>query len=161
MQDDVALDIEIEEQAVRWSRSEVLRRFIEAVEAHQRALPMTSETRRRTREWLSRARRHADRLDPLQNGYIDGLLAPIPNPAPRKEEAAAPITAPSPPPASAPVSGPQRMGLSISQAAAQSGLSRSFLYREMDEGRLPFVKKGRRRLILATTLADYMARSDT
>jgi len=32
MQDDVALDIEIEEQAVRWSRSEVLRRFIEAME---------------------------------------------------------------------------------------------------------------------------------
>jgi excisionase family DNA binding protein len=159
MQDDFALDIEIEEQALRWSRSEALRRFIAAVAAHQRAFPMNSETRRRAREWLARARQHADRLDPLQNGYIDRTFATIPSRVSKKEEVAPPAVPPAPSSASNNAPPPQRMALSISQAVVQSGLSRSFLYRAMDEGGLPFIKKGRRRLILAAALAEYLTRS--
>ncbi|HTR77470.1 MAG TPA: helix-turn-helix domain-containing protein [Gemmatimonadaceae bacterium] len=59
-----------------------------------------------------------------------------------------------------PRSGESRLTLSIPAAVEASGLSRSFLYRAMTRGELAFIKKGRRRLIPTTALADYLQRSD-
>ena len=53
-----------------------------------------------------------------------------------------------------------RIAMSIPDAVIASGLSRSFLYRAMTRGELAFIKKGRRRLIPTTALADYLQRSD-
>lgn len=49
--------------------------------------------------------------------------------------------------------------LDIRRAAEFSGLSRSKLYQDMEAGRLPFLKVGRRRLIPKRGLLTYLARS--
>ena len=53
-----------------------------------------------------------------------------------------------------------RLAVSVREAVAMSGLSRSFLYEAMSRGELPFIKKGRRRLIPTSSLSDYVLRSD-
>lgn len=53
-----------------------------------------------------------------------------------------------------------RIAWSIPDAVAASGLSRSFLYRAMTRGQLAFVKKGRRRLIPAAALSNYVLQTD-
>lgn len=55
---------------------------------------------------------------------------------------------------------PPKITLSIQEAVAASGLSRSYLYEAMSQGKLPFVKKGKRRLIPAAALAEYVLHSD-
>lgn len=46
--------------------------------------------------------------------------------------------------------------ISISEAASTSGLGRTLLYRLMKEGRLPFVKVGKRCLVLVTDLRSFL-----
>lgn len=53
-----------------------------------------------------------------------------------------------------------RLTVSVREAVAMSGLSRSFLYEAMNRGELPFIKKGRRRLIATSSLSEYVLRSD-
>ena len=63
-----------------------------------------------------------------------------------------------PPPQSSPEK--TRLAVSVREAVSMSGLSRSFLYEAMSRGELPFIKKGRRRLIPTASLSDYVLRSD-
>jgi excisionase family DNA binding protein len=49
-----------------------------------------------------------------------------------------------------------RLAVSVREAVAMSGLSRSFLYEAMGRGELPFIKKGRRRLIPTSSLSAYV-----
>ncbi len=49
-----------------------------------------------------------------------------------------------------------RLALSIAEAARASDLSKSWLYIEMANGRLPFRKAGTRRLILASDLEAFL-----
>jgi len=49
-----------------------------------------------------------------------------------------------------------KWALSIPEAVALSGLSRSHLYRQMENGGLAAVKIGKRRLILADTLKAWL-----
>ena len=51
---------------------------------------------------------------------------------------------------------PDRL-LSVDEAAAGLGIGRSVLYGEMGAGRLRSVKVGRRRLIPAASIAEYIA----
>ncbi|WP_350087958.1 helix-turn-helix domain-containing protein [Hoeflea sp.] len=51
----------------------------------------------------------------------------------------------------------QRVTLTIREACAYTGLSRTFLYREMTGGRLKRLKAGKRVLILKTDLEDYLS----
>ena len=53
-----------------------------------------------------------------------------------------------------------RIALSIQEAVVASGLSRSYLYEAMSRGELPFIKKGKRRLIPAAALSEYVLHSD-
>lgn len=53
-----------------------------------------------------------------------------------------------------------RLTVSVREAVVMSGLSRSFLYEAMNRGELPFIKKGRRRLIATSSLSEYVLRSD-
>ncbi len=48
---------------------------------------------------------------------------------------------------------------SIDQAAASLNLGRSLIYAEIAAGRLASLKVGRRRLIAATSIADYIERA--
>lgn len=48
------------------------------------------------------------------------------------------------------------MAWSISEAVKESGLGRSFLYNLMGEGKLPYIKIGKRRLILAEDLRQFL-----
>lgn len=60
----------------------------------------------------------------------------------------------------APTTAPPRgvvLAYSVEEAAAAAGLSRSQLYIELDAGRLRGRKVGRRRLILADDLAEWLA----
>ncbi len=50
---------------------------------------------------------------------------------------------------------PDRL-LDIDSASASLGLGRSFLYREIAAGRLRTVKAGRRRLVPAAAIAEYI-----
>lgn len=50
----------------------------------------------------------------------------------------------------------QTVSLTIKQATEASGLSRSALYVAMRDGKLPAKKAGRRRLILASALSDFI-----
>ena len=49
-----------------------------------------------------------------------------------------------------------RMTFTIREACEYTGLSRTFLYREMTGGRLRRLKAGKRVLILKTDLEDYL-----
>jgi len=49
-----------------------------------------------------------------------------------------------------------QLSLTIKQATEASGLSRSALYVAMRDGKLPAKKNGRRRLILASALSDFI-----
>ena len=51
---------------------------------------------------------------------------------------------------------PQRLAYAVTEAARISGLSKSWLYVEMQSGRLAFRKAGKRRLILASDLESYL-----
>ncbi len=55
-------------------------------------------------------------------------------------------------------SAPERL-LSVDEAAATLGLGRSLLYGEIGAGRVRSVKAGRRRLIPAGAIADYIRRA--
>jgi excisionase family DNA binding protein len=46
--------------------------------------------------------------------------------------------------------------LTILEACEFSGLGRSFIYSEMDKGKLPYVKLGKRRLIPRKALQRYL-----
>ncbi len=46
--------------------------------------------------------------------------------------------------------------LSIKEAVPASGFGRTLLYRLMREGRLPFLKVGKRRLILPSDLQNFL-----
>ncbi len=48
-------------------------------------------------------------------------------------------------------------GLSIAEAVRFSGVGRSKLYVEMDMGKLPFTKIGRRRVVARRGLVDLLA----
>ena len=49
------------------------------------------------------------------------------------------------------------LACSITEAAAATGLSRSYLYTEMQAGRLLFIKAGKRRLVTIDALKSYLA----
>ena len=49
-----------------------------------------------------------------------------------------------------------QLSLTIKQATEASGLSRSALYVAMRDGKLPAKKAGRRRLILASALSEFI-----
>jgi excisionase family DNA binding protein len=51
---------------------------------------------------------------------------------------------------------PEVTACSIKEAARQTGLSRSFLYKEMKAGRLPILKIGKRRLVQSDDVAAYL-----
>jgi excisionase family DNA binding protein len=51
---------------------------------------------------------------------------------------------------------PDRL-LSVDAAAAMCGVGRTFFYRELQAGRCRSTKVGRRRLIAASALSDYIA----
>ena len=51
----------------------------------------------------------------------------------------------------------QPISLTIKQATEASGLSRSALYLAMRDGNLPSKKAGRRRLILASALSEFIS----
>lgn len=53
-------------------------------------------------------------------------------------------------------SSPQRLAYAVTEAARISGLSKSWLYVEMQSGRLAYRKAGTRRLILASDLESYL-----
>ncbi len=53
---------------------------------------------------------------------------------------------------------PERL-LSVDEAAATLGLGRSLLYAEIGAGRVRSVKAGRRRLVPASAVADYIRRA--
>jgi excisionase family DNA binding protein len=53
-------------------------------------------------------------------------------------------------------SAPDRL-LSVDEAAAMLGLGRSSLYGEIQSGRLRSLRVGRRRLVAAAAIADYIA----
>lgn len=55
-----------------------------------------------------------------------------------------------------PVVSAQPIALRIPDAVAASGLSRTTLYAEMDDGKLAFVKVGSRRLILRDDLVAFL-----
>ncbi|MBA2756904.1 MAG: excisionase family DNA-binding protein [Chloroflexi bacterium] len=57
-----------------------------------------------------------------------------------------------------PASGPDRLH-DIDSAAAALSLGRSLVYSEIAAGRLKSIKIGRRRLIPAGAIADYIARA--
>lgn len=59
-------------------------------------------------------------------------------------------TAPTPDPS------PQRLAYSVSEAAFILGIGRSFLYEELRQGRIKSIRRGRRRLILAAALTEYL-----
>jgi excisionase family DNA binding protein len=49
-----------------------------------------------------------------------------------------------------------KLALCIDEAAVAAGVKRTFLYEEMKEGRLPYVKLGSRRVILKADLEAYL-----
>jgi excisionase family DNA binding protein len=51
-----------------------------------------------------------------------------------------------------------RIAVSIAEAVRLSGLGRTFLYSEMAENQLPYITRGRRRLIRLEDLHSYLAR---
>jgi len=51
---------------------------------------------------------------------------------------------------------PARLTYSIPEAAAALGISRSFCYELVEQGRLPFVRLGRRKLIPRAALEAYL-----
>ena len=51
----------------------------------------------------------------------------------------------------------ERLAYSVGEAAQTIGLGKSTLYREMDQGRLPFRKVGKRRLILRSDLLAWVS----
>lgn len=58
----------------------------------------------------------------------------------------------------APVTGAPDRLLSVAEAADALGIGRSALYGELQAGRLPSLKVGRRRLVASAALADYIRR---
>jgi excisionase family DNA binding protein len=52
---------------------------------------------------------------------------------------------------------PERLAVSVNQAAEAAGISRSSLYEEMAAGRLKFAKVGARRVILVDDLREWLA----
>lgn len=51
-----------------------------------------------------------------------------------------------------------RVSLSVQEAAEACGVSKSFLYNCMAEGKLKFIKAGSRRLIAVSELEAFLAR---
>ena len=49
--------------------------------------------------------------------------------------------------------------MTVDEAVKWSSLGRTRLYKAMDEGRLPFIKLGKRRLIPRKALRDLLARA--
>lgn len=76
------------------------------------------------------------------------------------EVRSAPVNSQINPPVNGAPPAASRITLSVQDAVAASGLSRSYLYQAMSEGKLAFVKKGKRRLIPAAALSNYILKSD-
>lgn len=52
---------------------------------------------------------------------------------------------------------PPRLALSIAETAASIGVSRPVVYRLIKEGRLKTVHLGRRQIVTAASLADFLS----
>jgi len=52
----------------------------------------------------------------------------------------------------------EALAVSIPEGVRLTGLSRSYLYAAMTSGRLPFLKAGRRRLLLVEDITEFLAR---
>jgi len=69
----------LEKEAARWRQSQDLRAYIEAAEANACKQALLPESKAKLKEWLTWARAHADRLDPLKGDplteepLVDGL----------------------------------------------------------------------------------------
>ena len=59
----------MEKQAEQWSNSRRLKDFTKAAEEALRKQSGDSDFQEELEEWLSWARQHADRIDPLKNGF--------------------------------------------------------------------------------------------
>lgn len=57
---------DLEEQAAQWMKSRQLRAYIRAVEKEVERKKLPEDTQRRIEQWLSWAKGHADRLDPIK-----------------------------------------------------------------------------------------------
>jgi len=57
---------DLENQADMWAKSIQLREYIDAVEIANSNKPLSEESREQLVKWLSWAREHADRIDPLK-----------------------------------------------------------------------------------------------
>nr|PZN34542.1 MAG: hypothetical protein DIU80_02565 [Chloroflexota bacterium] len=67
----------LEEQAERWSKSQRLRTFLQACEARLCAERGTIAPDSPEAAWLRWAHVHADRLDPLRQGYLEKAVADL------------------------------------------------------------------------------------
>lgn len=55
---------------------------------------------------------------------------------------------------------PEKLAWSIEEVAESTGLSRSLIYDEMNDGRLAYIKVGRRRLITRKQLDAFLANAE-
>jgi len=54
----------------------------------------------------------------------------------------------------------ERLAYSVEEVAEQLGLSRSLVYDLMNEGRLAYIKAGRRRIITAAAVQQFLAAAE-
>ena len=59
---------ELETQAQQWTKSDHLRKFIAEVERRASMQQCSIDFQTRMKEWLTWAKQHADRIDPLKKG---------------------------------------------------------------------------------------------
>ncbi len=64
-------------------------------------------------------------------------------------------------PQTAEIGGTPAEALSVAEAAARAGLSRTFLYERITSGELPTVKVGKRRLVRVEALRRWLERLET
>ena len=60
----------MENKALLWNKSQLVRNFITAVEKKYKVYQSNGEGADQIEQWLAWARQHADRLDPLKNGLL-------------------------------------------------------------------------------------------
>jgi hypothetical protein len=59
----------LEYEAERWAKSQQIRAFVEAVTKKANGFPDVEAHSAEISDWIEWAKRHADRIDPLLNGY--------------------------------------------------------------------------------------------